>query len=152
MAAIKAAIQEDEKQAQRLAKRAGKCKEINEDNDNVSPPLTISPTLTKALHPGYPYQEKGFDNLNIAPNTLPRPYVAIQVDKSNSNPCIYGKKEKDTPTYDEGPLYAQEVNPVDNDFEAQVVSYPWGEDTYLDTNFLQALKTIGDRGLMAKEL
>ena len=34
----------------------------------------------------------------------------------------------------------------------EVRQYPFGESTYLNTNFLQALGTLGDRGLATKGL
>lgn len=54
--------------------------------------------------------------------------------------------------YDEGPLQAQPVDQTEDDFEPEVGRYPFGENAFLDTNFLQALGTLGDRGLAAEGL
>jgi hypothetical protein len=54
--------------------------------------------------------------------------------------------------YDEGPLEAQPYNdreeePITDNFEEDVLHYPFGEEAYLDTHFLQVVGTLGDRGL-----
>jgi predicted nucleotidyltransferase len=41
---------------------------------------------------------------------------------------------------------------VYDDIEDEVASYPLGEDTYLDMDFLQAMGNIDDRGLAAETL
>lgn len=57
-----------------------------------------------------------------------------------------------SPHYDVGPLTAQPVNQVEDDFEQEVEHYPFGKNTFLDTNFLQVLGTLGDRELAAEGL
>jgi hypothetical protein len=41
---------------------------------------------------------------------------------------------------------------VYDDIKDEVVSYPLGEDTYLDTDFLWAIGNIDNRGLVAETL
>jgi hypothetical protein len=41
---------------------------------------------------------------------------------------------------------------IQDDIEDEVVSYPLGEDAYLDTDFLRAIGNIDDRGLAAETL
>jgi hypothetical protein len=41
---------------------------------------------------------------------------------------------------------------VYDDVEDEVTSYPFGEDAYLDTDFLRAISNIDDRGLAAETL
>jgi hypothetical protein len=41
---------------------------------------------------------------------------------------------------------------VYDDIKDEVVSYPLGEDAYLDTDFLRAIGNIDDRGLVAETL
>jgi hypothetical protein len=74
MAAIEEAIQEDKDQTRQIARRAEKQKATNDEED-ISPPLTISPTPTEVLHPGYPYQEHTTNDHDIADIPLPRPYL-----------------------------------------------------------------------------
>jgi hypothetical protein len=50
------------------------------------------------------------------------------------------------------PSGAWDNDPVENDFEDEVETYPFGESAYLDTQFLQAIGTLGDRGLAADGL
>ena len=85
------------------------------------------------------------------------PYLAMEVDCFSGDPRIHSKKEVDTPTYDKGPLQALPISawdndPIEDDFEHEVETYPFGESTYLDTQFLQAISMLGDRGLAADGL
>jgi hypothetical protein len=41
---------------------------------------------------------------------------------------------------------------VYDDIEDKIVSYPFREDAYLDTDFLRAIRNIDDRGLAAETL
>ena len=54
--------------------------------------------------------------------------------------------------YNKGPLEAQPASQVKEDFKNQVGRYLFGENAYLDLNFLQALGTLKDKGLAAKGL
>jgi hypothetical protein len=49
---------------------------------------------------------------------------------------IQGKEEKGSVPYDEETLTTQPMEIVYDDIEDKVTSYPLGEDTYLDTDFL----------------
>jgi hypothetical protein len=116
------------------------------------PPKTLSPTGTEVLHPGYPYQEHTSKDTDITTGAFERPYLAMEVDCYSGDPHIYSKQEVGAPTYDKGPLQALPVDawdndPIKNDFEHEVETYPFGESAYLDTQFLQAISTLGDRGL-----
>jgi hypothetical protein len=53
-------------------------------------------------------------------------------------------------TYDEGPLVAQPWNEEEIDIEDKVATYPLRENAYLDTDFLQAVGELNDRGLAAE--
>jgi hypothetical protein len=73
------------------------------------------------------------------------------------DPHIHSKQEVGTPTYDKGPLQALSVDtwdndPIEDDFKHEVETYPFGESAYLNTQFLQAIGTLGDRGLAADGL
>jgi hypothetical protein len=50
-------------------------------------------------------------------------------------------------TYNEGPLEAQPMAVVGNNIEDEVAMYPLGENVYLDTNFLRAMRELNDQGL-----
>jgi hypothetical protein len=76
----------------------------------------------------------------------------MKVDRFTGDPRIYGRDQIDAPVYDEGPLEAQPYDekwedPIIDDFEDEVKHYPFGEEAYLDTHFLQAVGTLRDRGL-----
>jgi hypothetical protein len=81
----------------------------------------------------------------------------MKVDCYSGDPQIHSKKEVGTPTYNKGPLQALPIgtwdnNPIEDDFEHEVENYPFEESAYLDTQFLQAIGTLGDRGLAANSL
>jgi hypothetical protein len=111
-----------------------------------------SPTLTIDLHPGYPYRENLQENNDLPTHAYPRLYLATQTDQISGDPRVRGKEEKGSIPYDEGTLTAQPMEVMYNDIEDKVASYPLGEDTYLDTDFLQAMGNIDDRGLAAESL
>jgi len=120
-------------------------------------PKTPSPTGTEPLHPGYPYQEHTSENTDITTGAFECLYLAMEVDRFMGDPYIHSKKEVGAPTYDEGPLQALPVDtwdndPIDDNFKHKVETYPFGESAYLDTQFLQAIGTLGDRGLAADGL
>jgi hypothetical protein len=106
-----------------------------------------SPALTKNIHPKYPYRENLGENDDLPIRTYPRPYLAAQTDQMSGDPRIRGKEEKGSIPYDEGTLTAQPMEVVYDNIEDEVASYPFGEDTYLDTDFLRAMGNIDDRGL-----
>jgi hypothetical protein len=76
----------------------------------------------------------------------------VQTDQVSGDPRIHGKTEKGSVPYDEGTLTAQPMEVVYDDIEDEVTTYPLGEDAYLDTDFLQAMGNINDRGLAAESL
>jgi hypothetical protein len=126
-----------------------------EDNDHKeggTQSKQTSPALTEDIHPGYPYRENINNNNNLPQAHYPRPYLAAQVNQSNGDPRVLGKAERGAPTYDEGPLTAQPMAVVRDDLEEEVATYPFGENAYLDTNFLQAMGELDDRGLAADSL
>jgi hypothetical protein len=108
--------------------------------------------LTEDLHPGYPYRENIKNNNDLPKDHYPRPYLAAQVNLSNGDLRILGKAERGAPMYNEGPLTAQPMAVVKDDFEEEVATYPLGENVYLDTNFLQAMEELDDQGLAAESL
>jgi hypothetical protein len=121
------------------------------------PPKTPSPTGTEPLHPGYPYQEHTSEDIDITTRAFECPYLAMEVDRFMGDPRIHSKKEVGSPTYNEGPLQALPVDtwdndPIEDDFKHEVETYPFGESAYLNTQFLQASRTLGDRGLAANGL
>ena len=121
------------------------------------PPKTPSPTGTEILHPGYPYQEHMSKDTDITSGAFECPYLTIEVDHYSGDPRIHSKWEVGTPTYDKGPLQALPVDvwdhdPIEDDFKHEVEAYPFRESAYLDTQFLQAIGTLGDRGLAADGL
>jgi hypothetical protein len=63
-----------------------------------------------------------------------------------------GKAKKEAATYDEGPLMAQPMEVVEEDIEDGIATYPFGENAYLDTDFLQAMGMLNDQGLAADGL
>jgi hypothetical protein len=44
------------------------------------------------------------------------------------------------------------MDTVPEDIKDEVATYPFGEDAYLDTNFLRAMGNLDDRGLAAEAL
>jgi hypothetical protein len=85
----------------------------------------------------------------------------MEMDHFTGDPQIHSKQEVRAPTYDEGPLQAQPVDMwsptwnndlIEDDFEDEVKTYPFGESAYLNTQFLQAIGTLWDRGLAADGL
>jgi hypothetical protein len=64
-----------------------------------------------------------------------------------------GKDKKDDIPYDEGTLtVTPPMEVIYDDIEDEVMSYPFGEDAYLDTDFLRAMGNIDDRGLATEGL
>ena len=114
--------------------------------------MTASPPSTTDLHPGYPYREQTDHDDDLPNRHYIRPYVAAKVDPITGEPRILGRADKESPTYDKGPLHSTEVPDVDDDMEGEVGEYPFGENAYLDPNFLEAMGTIGDRGLASEGL
>jgi hypothetical protein len=108
--------------------------------------------LTENLHPGYPYRENIGDNDDLPKTHYSRPYLAAQVDYVTGDPRIRGKDEKGDIPYDEGPLTVTPYDTIAEDIEDEVVTYPFGEDAYLDTDFLRAMGNLDDRGLAAEGL
>jgi hypothetical protein len=111
-----------------------------------------SPALTENLHPGYPYRENIGDNDDLPRPHYSCPYLAAQVDYVTGDPRIRGKDEKGDIPYDEGPLTVTPFDTVPEDIEDEVATYPFGEDAYLDTDFLRAMGNLDDRGLAAEGL
>jgi hypothetical protein len=111
-----------------------------------------SPTRTEDLHPGYPYRENIRDNEDLPKLHYSRPYLTAQVDYVTGDPRIRGKDEKGNIPYDEGPLTVTPWDTVPEDIEDEVVTYPFGEDAFLDTDFLRAMGNLDDRGLAAEAL
>jgi hypothetical protein len=62
------------------------------------------------------------------------------------------KAEKGAATYDEGLLLAQPMEVVEEDIEDEITTYPFGKNVYLDTDFLQAIGMLDNRGLVADSL
>jgi hypothetical protein len=125
-----------------------------EELEYEEPPRSdqTSPALTENLHPGYPYRENIGDNDDLPKPHYSCPYLAAQVDYVTGDPRIRGKDEKGDILYDEGPLTATPFDTIPDDIEDEVVTYPFGEDAYLDTDFLRALGNLDDRGMAAKGL
>jgi hypothetical protein len=111
-----------------------------------------SPTQTEDIHPGYPYRENIGDNDDLLKPHYSCPYLAAQVDYVTRDPRIRGKDEKGDIPYDEGALTVTPFNTIPKDIEDEVATYPFGEDTYLDTDFLRAIGNLDDRGLAAEGL
>jgi hypothetical protein len=122
----------------------------DDGSEEEIPNNPILPTHTEELHPGYPYRENVNNNDDLPRDNYPRPYLAAQVNHSNGDPRVLGKAEKGAATYDEGPLVAQPWNEEEIDIEDEVVTYPLGENTYLDTDFLHAVGELNDQGLAAE--
>jgi len=114
--------------------------------------MTASPPSTTDLHPGYPFREQTTHDDDLPGQHYPRPYIAARVNPVTGEPRIFGRADKESPTYDEGPLHATKESDVADDMEEEVGEYPFGEDAYLDPNFLQAMGTIADRGLASEGL
>jgi hypothetical protein len=100
--------------------------------------------LTDDLHPGYPYRENVNNNDDLPQDGYPRPYLAAQVNCSNGDPRVHGKAERGAPIYDEGPLVTQPWAVVKDDIENEIATYPLEENTYLNTDFLQAVRDLND--------
>jgi hypothetical protein len=112
----------------------------------------MSPTQTEDIHPGYPYRENIGDNDDLPKAHYSHPYLTAQVDYVTGDPRIRGKDEKGDIPYDEGPLTVTAWDTVAEDIEDEVATYPFGEDAYLDTDFLRAMGNLDDRGLAAEAL
>ena len=143
-----------EKDEERIKKATER---LNQGQYYPPPPKTPSPTGTEPLHPAYPYQEHTSEDTDITTGAFECPYLAMEVDRFTGDPRIHSKKEIGSPTYNEGPLQALPIeawdsDPVEDDFEDEVETYPFRESAYLDTQFLQAIGTLGDRGLAADGL
>jgi len=117
-----------------------------------APTPSASPTSTEPLHPGFPFREKTDNNNNLPPNDYERPYLAAQVHALDGDPRVIETNGINQPLYDEAKLTTQPTEDVDDDMENEVSSYPFGENAYLDPGYLQALGTLGDRGLTAEGL
>jgi hypothetical protein len=126
------------------------CEELQERVSRRS--QQTSPANTEDIHPGYPYRENINNNNDLLQDHYPHPYLAAQVNRSDGDPRILGKEERGAPTYDEGLLVAQSMAVVRDDLEDEVATYPLGENVYLDTDFLQAMGELDDRGLAAEGL
>jgi hypothetical protein len=111
-----------------------------------------SPTLTENIHLGYPYRENIRDNEDLPKPHYSCPYLAAQVDYITGDPRIRGKDKKGDIPYDEGTLTVTPWDVVPEDIEDKVATYPSGEDTYLDTDFLQVMGNLDDKGLVAEAL
>ena len=79
---------------------------------------------------------------------FPHPYLSTQVNRVTGEPRILGTADKNEPVYNEAPLVAQPNPPEEDDHTV----YPFGENAYLDPEFLQALGSLEDRGLAAEAL
>jgi hypothetical protein len=125
-----------------------------EELEYEEPPRSnqTSPARTEDLHPGYPYRENIRDNDDLPKPHYTRPYLAAQVDYVTGDPRIRGKDEKGNIPYDEGPLTVTPFDTVPEDIEDEVATYPFGEDAYLDTDFLRAMGNLDDRGMAAEGL
>jgi hypothetical protein len=125
-----------------------------EELEYEEPPRSnqMSPALTENLHPGYLYRENIGDNDNLPKPHYSHPYLAAQVDYVTGDPRIRGKDEKGDIPYNEGPLTVTPFDTVPEDIEDEVATYPFEEDTYLDTDFLRAMGNLDDRGLAAEGL
>jgi hypothetical protein len=110
--------------------------ESDESEDDAVRSKQTSPALTENLHPRYPYRENVGENNDLLECHYPQLYLTTQVDQASGEPRVRGKEEKGDIPYDEGPLMAQPMEVVYNDIEDKVVSYPLGEDAYLDMDFL----------------
>jgi hypothetical protein len=111
-----------------------------------------SPALTENLHPRYPYRENIGDNNDLPKPHYSHPYLAAQVNYVTGDPRIRGKDEKGDIPYDEGPLTVTLFDTVTEDIEDEVATYPFGEDAYLDTDFLQAMGNLDNRGMAVEGL
>jgi len=111
-----------------------------------------SPPTTDPLHPGYPFHEKTDHDEDLPQINYEHPYLAAQTHGTNGDPRVIGTNGIGQPLYNEGALEAQPVNKVDDDVESEVPSYPFGENSYLDPAYLQALGTLEDQGLAAEGL
>jgi hypothetical protein len=60
--------------------------------------------------------------------------------------------ERGAATYNKGPLTAQPMAVVRDDIEEEVATYPFGENVYLDTDFLQGMGELDNRGLATESL
>jgi hypothetical protein len=112
-----------------------------EDNDKLEyeeDPRSqqTSPALTENIHPGYPYRENIGDNDDLPKPHYSRPYLTAQVDYVTGDLRIRGKDEKGDIPYDERTLTVTPMETIPEDIEDEVAMYPFGEDAYLDTDFL----------------
>jgi hypothetical protein len=112
----------------------------------------MSPALTKNIHPGYPYRENIGDNDDLPKTHYSCPYLAARVDAVSGDPRIRGLDKKGDIPYDEGTLTATPMEVIVNDIKDKVAYYPLGEDAYLDTNYLQVIGSIDNRGLAVEGL
>ena len=119
---------------------------------NLCESLNNSPTNTEPLHPGYPFREYTNNDDDLPEQHYPRPYLASKVNLTTGDPCVIGKEHITSTWYDKGPLEAQPMTTIEDDFEDQVGCYPFRENAYLDPNFLQALGKLDDQGIAAKGL
>ena len=119
---------------------------------NLWESLNNSPTNTKPLHPGYPFWEHTNNNNDLPEQHYRHPYLADEVNLTIGEPRIIGKEHIMSTWYNKGPLQAQPKTTVEGDFEDQVGHYPFGENAYLDPNFLQALGKLDDQGVAAEGL
>jgi hypothetical protein len=124
--------------------------ELEYEEDPQSKQTSLA--LTEDIHPGYPYRENIGDNDDLPKPHYSCPYLAVQVDYVMGDPRIQGKDEKGDTPYDEGTLTVTPMETVPEDIEDEVVTYPFGKDAYLDTDFLRAMGNLDDRGLAAKAL
>jgi hypothetical protein len=125
-----------------------------EELEYEEPPQSnqMSPTRTEGIHPGYPYRENIGDNKDLPKPYYSHPYLVAQVDYITGDPRIRGKDEKGDIPYDEGPLTVTPWDTVPEDIKDEVATYPFGEDAYLDMDFLRAMGNLDNRSLAAEAL
>ena len=122
---------------------------------NANPPLkTPSPTPTDNLHLGYPYREYIGNEADLPDDVTPHSYLSAQVNRCSGEPRVLGTAGKNEPVYDEAPLVAQShrIGGDDLEMDDEHTVYPFGENAYLDPDFLRALGDLDDRGLAADAL
>lgn len=106
---------------------------------------TSSPTTTDNLHPRHPYKKHTDLNTDLSNQRYECPYLAAIINPIDGDPRIISKADQEGPAYNKGRLTAQPVNDVDEDIkDGTGGNYAIGGDTYLDSQFLYALRSLAN--------
>jgi hypothetical protein len=85
---------------------------------------------------------------NLPNQCYKQPYLTAMINPIDRDPWIIRKADHEGPPYDKGQLTTIPVNDVDEDIKDRTRGdYAIRGETYLDSQFLSALRSLADCGL-----